>query len=317
MEEDRVNLPDRIQSPPVPLSLGSIMPDRTPDVVQLMQANASNDMDQAVLYPETVAETLLSLQKTVQKCFSHEGVRHLLGILRQIAENRSRNICEFDMGKHFRLVARITRKGECSGKQKKLFNQVFELLSNLRVVRFWNSTKGSRKITSPFIVQIGIEQNNSVHDFAIKKLLLDPLFFPSCENPYQLGSHLQLIPHRLFRESIHKHALLPGLSSYLSGSWLNDYLQKQGILEKTAREIIEGCAFNVTANNRYCILRKLGSELEYMERRKYIKECRFVKNPDGNPWEDLYRIRAPEETLKMVADFQRFAIPEVTEKQCG
>ena len=318
LESGRSSIPpDTVKSPPAPLSLGSIMPSRTPDEVQLIHADSSKEMDRATLIPETVGETLLSLQKTVQKRFSHEGVKHLIGILRQIVEKQSRHICEFDVAEHFRLVARITKKGECSKRQRGLFERVFEMLGGLRVIRCWNNGKETRKITTPLIAQIGMQQWSSVGSFEIKKLLLDPLFFPNRKNPYRLGIHLRLIPRRLFQESSHRHALLPGLSSYLYGSWLNDTLRNRGVLEKSASEIVEGGAFNVAAANRYRILQKLESELKYMERKKYVGTCRIVKSPNGNPWEDLYRIRAPEEALEMLGRFRQETISDKAEQQCG
>ncbi len=310
--------PDPVTTAPVPLSLGALMPEQTPNEVRLMYSSSSKPIKESELFPETVPETLLSLQKTVQKQFSHEGVKHFLGILRQISECRTQNVCDFDTAKHFRLVARITRNGLCSDKQKKLFTQIFSLLTDLQVTRFWRKKPETKKITTSFIIQIGTEEFGSVNGFETKKLLLDPLFMPNQKNPYRLGSHLRLIPKRLFQESTHKHALLPGLSSYLCGCLLNEYPQKKGVVEKSAREIIDGCAFNIAATNRYRILNKLSSELAYMKQKRYIKSCHYFKNPEGNPWDDRYQITTSDEVERILTDLRHQATtPQIAELRYG
>ena len=284
-------------SKPQPLSFGSFMPNEIPDEIIISYNNDQKADRQPELIPESVGETLLSLQKNIQKQLSHEGVKHFLGIFRQLSLSSTKNICNFDTKKHFQLVSKISKKGTCTKKQHSIFNQVLNILSSLQVKRCWHKTQ--QIITNPFLLQIGEEQHPQT-EFTIKKLLLDPLFLPSPKNAYWLGSHLQLIPKYLFQESIHKHALLPGISSYLSGCWLNEFQGKKGTTEKTAREIVEGCAFNIASSNRYKILDKLIGELDYMKHRKYINQCHHVKSSVGNPWEDVFQIQANSDTLQLV-----------------
>lgn len=292
----KANTADVLVRKPEALSLGNIMPNEVPDEITIMQSgNKNND---SALIPESISETLLSLQKNIQKQLSHEGVKHFLGILRQLSENKNRNICNFDTEEHFRLVSRISKKGTCSKKQQTIFNKVLNILSGLQVKRHWQ--KSQQTITNPFLLQIGEELCSAETSFTVKKLLLDPLFFPCSNNRYWLGGHLQFIPKYLFQESIHKHALLPGISSFLCGCWLNEFPQKNCTTEKTAREIIEGCSFNVVSSNKHKILDKLMDELEYMQSKKYINHCRFIKSSVGNPWEDVYQIQASTDTLKLI-----------------
>lgn len=295
---------------PQPLSFGNFMPVEVPDEISIIH-NRDQKNPLSELIPESIGETLLSLQKNIQKQLSHEGVKHFLGILRQLSTNKNKNICNFDTEKHFRLVSRITKKGICSKKQMTLFNKVLDILSRLQVKRVWHKTQ--QTITNPFLLQIGEEQFHSHPLFTIKKLLLDPLFFPCPDNTYWLGSHLQLIPKYLFQESIHKHALLPGISSFLSGCWLNEFQRKKGTTEKTAREIIEGCAFNVTPSNRYKMLDKLMGELEYMKTRKYINQCHYIKSSIGNPWDDVYQIQASSSTVKSIQNLNHLSSSQYQE----
>ena len=285
-------------SKPQSLSFGNFMPNEIPDEITISYSAEQKACQQFELIPESIGETLLSLQKNIQKQLSHEGVKHFLGIFRQLSLSKSKNICSFDTKKHFQLVSKVSKKGTCSKKQHTIFDQVFNILNSLQVKRHWHKTQ--QIITNPFLLQIGEEQQHPQSIFTIKKLLLDPLFLPCPNNAYWLGSHLQLIPQYLFQESIHKHALLPGISSFLSGCWLNEFRGKKGTTEKTAREIIEGCAFNVVSSNRYRILDKLMGELEYMKDRKYIDQCQHVKSSVGNPWEDVYQIQANGDTFQLI-----------------
>jgi hypothetical protein len=122
---------------------------------------------------------------------------------------------------------------------------------------------------------------------------LDPMFVASRENPFLLGQHLQLISEELFRESSSKHALLTGIASYLTGTWLYESTKNRASVQKTARQIIEGCSFNITPANRYRIRHKLSSELNYMVQKSYIGKMDLHNSPRGNPWEDVHELSPP------------------------
>ncbi|MCP4749369.1 MAG: hypothetical protein GY866_00615 [Proteobacteria bacterium] len=286
-------------------SFDLLFPDEGPDEIRLEFEDGQDRNNQAPLIPETAAETLLSLQKTIQRNYSHDGVKHLLGIFRQLAEVESEHICGFNAEKHLTLVARPTGNGTFTEKQRNLFSGVFRTLLGMRVKRFWSRDGQTREISNPLLLEFAEETAHPGLSGKIRKILLDPIFFPSRHNPFRLGGHLMLIPEGLFRESTQKHALLPGLASFLTGTWLNDFAQKKGIAEKTTREIIEGCAFNVTSSNKYRIVRKLKSELVYMEEKCYIAKYKLDEDKDGNPWNDMHRISASDETMNAIAEKMR------------
>ncbi|MBU3914854.1 hypothetical protein KKA14_04905 [bacterium] len=283
-------------------SFNSLHPEQAPDEIYLELAETEDENSQLSMIPETAAETLISLQKIIQKRFTHEGVKHFLAILRQFAETQSGNICHFDTFKHLNLVSSATMEGTFSDKQCSIFESVFKILQSMRVKRFWGVDSSRKQVTNPFILEVGNEISGSNVFGVVKKVLLDPLFLPGPGNPFRLGNHLTLISQRLFRESIQKHALLPGLSSYLTGTWLNEFPKNRGVTEKTSKEIIEGCAFNITPANKFRILHKLESELAYMTERSYISAYNLRQDKEGNPWNNVHQLIAPEVVMKGIAD---------------
>jgi len=276
------------------LSFGALLPDELPDELRLEFEGDDSRRAQLSFLPETAPETLLSLQKMIQKRFWHDGVKHLMAIFRQIAERSSAGICEFDSEKHFRLITRAKPNGSWSEKQLTILRGVLATLFQLRVKRFWKNEERPREISNPFMAELCSEVDPERSAFPVRKLMLDPIFCPGENNPFRLGGHLTLIPDDLFRESIHKHTLLPGLSSYIAGVRLNDFRTDQGALEKSTRDLIEGGAFNVTPANKFRLLRKLNSELVYMEEKGYISRYSLLQDPNGNPWNDRHRFCAPE-----------------------
>ena len=302
-----VPLKSQVQLRTVPnaVSLKSLLPDNPPDELQLILQKSPEDNEQLCLIPETVSETLLSLQKTIQKKLSHDGVKHLLGILRQFASASSDGFCSFDIQSHLKLIARESKQGSFSEKQVSLFNETFNILSKIKVKRIWNEPGKERESENHFVLECYTESKKNEVVPSVKKLVLDPLFLPARNNPFHLGGHLRLIPPRLFRESTQKHALLPGIASYLTGTWLNEYAVNRGIATKSTRQIIEGCAFNVTPATRYRIVDKVNSELAYMKEKCYISDYRHQKSEDGNPWDDLHSITASENVLASLAEKMR------------
>ncbi len=286
-------------------SLNSLLPDDAPDEIRLEIEDEEQENGQLQLIPESVSETLLSLQKMIQKRFSHDGVKHLLGILRQFAGATTEGYCLFNVRKHLELVAKPSKQGEFSEKQVSLFTEVFRLLSKLKVKRFWNKDESGKETTNPFVLELYSECSSKKACSLQKKVILDPIFLPSMFNPFHLGTHLRLIPPRLFRESIYKHPLLPGLASYLTGTWLNEYLGKRGVASKTTREVIEGCAFNIVPSNKYRIVNKAKSELAYMKEKCYISEYNCENDDKGNPWDDHLTITASENVLASIAEKMR------------
>ncbi len=282
-------------------SYHELLPKDSPDEIRLELDELPGKNEQLSLVPESAAETLFSLQKMIQRKYSHEGVKHLLAILRQIAGSSEDGHCRFDVKKHLKLVAKPSKKGTYSEKQINLFKHIYEILVKIKVKRLWKCEDGDKETTNSFILELYSECSTPSECGSIKKLMLDPIFLPGHENPFHLGVHLRLIPPRLFRESALKHALLPGLASYLTGTWLNEYLHQQGKTIKSTREILEGCAFNITPANKYRIIDKLKSELVYMKEKCYISEYSCQQNEGGNPWDDLHGIAASEDILAGIA----------------
>lgn len=293
--------PDLKQNAEVSISYSAMLPEDTPDEIRL-ELDESTEENQQMMIPESAAETLLSLQKMIQKRLSHDGVKHLLGIFRQLTESGVGGICEFDVSKHLKMVAKASKKGEFSKKQVSLFEQVFETISKIKVKRFWEGEDESKVTTNPFILELFAESDPSEKTCIVKKLLLDPLFLPGKDNPFHLGIHLRFIPESLFRETSHTHALLPGLASFLTGTWLNEFIAKRGKTSKTTREIVEGCAFNVTPASKYRIIDKVKSELAYMKEKCYISDYSYHQNEEGNPWDDLHEITASDSILADIAE---------------
>jgi hypothetical protein len=277
-------------------------PTSPPDEVRLEVDEKEGANRQLVLIPESASETLLSLQKIAQKRYSHEGVRHLLGIFRQLSEAGAAGMVDFDVRRHLALVSRITKRGLVSQKQLSLFERVFSLLKRVKVIRFWSAGSVPKRVTSRFITEISSEEDPADSSKAMKRLLLDPIFFPAAENAYRLGSHLLLVPPELFRESIQKHALLPGLSSFVTGTWLNEFPINRGVATKTTREVINGSVFNLTDSSKYKIVEKIGSELSYMNQKSFITDYRVTKDENGNPWNDLHSFAAPDEVKNAIDD---------------
>ncbi|MBU2510563.1 hypothetical protein KJ966_04465 [bacterium] len=286
-------------------SLHSLMPDEVPDEIRLEIEDDGQEDEQLQLIPESVSETLLSLQKMIQKRFSHDGVKHLLGILRQFAGSNSEGYCLFSVRKHLELVAKPSKQGEFSEKQVTLFTEVFRLLSTVKVKRFWKKDEDTRETSNPFVLELYSECQSQKPCSLRKKIVLDPIFLPGINNPFHLGMHLRLIPPRLFRESIYKHPLLPGLASYLTGTWLNEFIGKRGVASKTTREVIEGCAFNIVPSNKLRIIDKAKSELAYMKEKCYISEYSCENDDKGNPWDDHLTITASENVLASIAEKMR------------
>jgi len=293
--------------PPKPPPTGAfsfdvLLPKELPDELRLEFQGDDSRNTQLSFLPETAAETLLSLQKMIQKRFFHEGVKHLMAIFRQLAERSTAGLCEFDTEKHFKLITKSKRKGSYSDKQQTVLNGVLTTLFQLRLKRFWKRDDHPREISNPFMLELCSESDPDRSCFPIRKLMLDPIFSPGQDNPFRLGGHLTLIPEALFQESIHKHTLLPGLSSFIAGVWLIDFQKDQGVIEKSTREIVEGGAFNITPANKYRMVGKLKSELAYMEEKCYISGYSLIEDKNGNPWDDRHRFSAPDGVVAAITE---------------
>lgn len=286
-------------------SYSALYPGLQPDEIRLELKEEETSDYQLSLLPETAFESLLSIQKLIQRKFSHDGVRHFLGIIRQLASCFVDGACEFDTLAHLDLVGRKSKEGSFSKKQVDLFRGVYDILKQIVVKRVWKDENGEKKTSNPFILELCKEVSSQDYRCWKHKLMLDPIFRPTAHNPFRLGTHLRFVPSALFQESIYKHALLPGLASYLTGTWLNEYAVNKGKTRKTMREIIEGCAFNITPANKYRIVGKVKSELAYMKEKCYLEEYGCEKDPQGNPWDDLHVLTAPETVLAQIAEDMR------------
>ncbi|MCP4295949.1 MAG: hypothetical protein GY786_10110 [Proteobacteria bacterium] len=280
------------QSDTKPITDDNLLPKIPPSNIEICRAN-EDQQEQLFTLPEQVPETLLSIQKQIQKEFSHEGVKHFLAILRQFSENRN-PICSFSRFKHLKLVAKLDKRGQSTEHQKKLFKSILKRLSEMEVTRSWTDLDEPYSVTTPFILKTGSTRVLGDESSSTIEYKLDPMFELNRDNPYLLGQHLQLIPEKLFNESSHKHAYIAGIASYLTGTWLYEANQHLSPVQKTARQIIEGCAFNITSSNRYRTRIKLNSELKYMSQKSYIGKMELKYSSKGNPWEDIYEISPPE-----------------------
>ena len=289
-------------APVEPFSFYGSYPQELPDELRLEFEGDKNRDAQLSFLPETAAETLLSLQKIIQKLFRHDGVKHLMAIFRQLAERSAAGICEFDTEAHLRLITKEKRDGTYSDKQQTVLNGVLTTLFQLRVKRFWKQEDHPREISNPFILELCCDSAPGRSCFPIRKLLLDPIFCSSQDNPIRLGGHLTFVPKALFQENIQKHALLPALASFIAGVWLIDFHRDQGVMEKSTREIIEGGAFNVTPAHKYRLPGKLKSELAYMEEKCYIERYSLLEDKNGNPWDDRHRFSAPAAVVASITE---------------
>lgn len=273
--------------------------------IKIHSTNGDLLNEQLALFSESVSETLLGLQKKIQKKYSHEGVKHFLAILRQLSEviSKHSSTCDFDCGKHFELILKSSQLKKISQKQMTLFRNIFSELQKLEVERDWEGStpEPGDRTCNPFIAEIS-QFFRRGKKLPVKKVVVDPLFLPNKSNPYRLGAHLKLIPDNVFKESSSRHALVPGLASYLCGAWMLNYPEKKGTLCKKAHEILEGCAFNVTPASRYRILNKLKSELQFMEKKRYIKNFKTEKNKSGNPWDEMFSVTAPDSLQTLIAN---------------
>lgn len=310
------NLAPELENPAMTngFSLRHLYPEADPDEIRIEFEKAADEEDQLTFLPETAAETLLSLQKAVQRQYSHEGVKHLLAIFRQIAMNAEGSICELDVEEHLRLVTRVSREGNCSEKQYSIFWGVFGLLRKLKVRRFWRGQSEEKQVSNPFILDLGEETRPNRERMPKLKLLLDPIFSPSKRNPYQLGRHLSLIPDTLFRESVQKHPLVLGIASFLTGSWLNSFSREKGTVQLSTKELVEGGAFNVTSANKYRVPAKIDSELAYLREKCYISDYTVIKDTAGNPWGDRHRVSAPNRVIEAIEGLTRMAANQTSER---
>ena len=280
---------------------GSFLPTTPPDQIRLEIEGGDKPSAQLSLIPETPAETLISLQKLVQKRHSYEGVKHLLGILRQLSENND-GFCDFSRHFHLNLTSKQDKRGRFSDKQERTFTSVYSLLGNIKITRYWKAKQCGKSITNRLMTEIGLETTESDENGTdeVRKLLLDPLLLNHPVNPFRLGHHLRFIPDEIFHESVYKHSLLPGLSSFITGTWLNEARSKRGVAKKTVREILEGAAFNITPANKYRIRQRLDKELNYMTQKCYIGGLKKIESDNGNPWDDLYQLKAPDGVMQQI-----------------
>ncbi|MGK0291028.1 MAG: hypothetical protein ACI86H_002495 [bacterium] len=291
------------------------IPENTPELIQFEYIDDEADENQIAMIELTPVETLNSFQRSIQKKFSQDGVRHFLGIMKQINENSANGICYFDVYKHLNLVAKATKTGRFTKKQISLSYSLLNEIQRLKITRTWrNDDDEAWQNTNHFILQLAhtcavAEETKNPMKLPVIKLLLDPIFYSEANNPQQMGKMYSLIPEKLFKETGRTHALLPGLSAYFSGTWLIEFKQNRGVLRKTAQEIIEGCAFNVSKTGRYRIIHKLKSELAYMEKQHYIEKVVLMKSKERNLWDDVYEIHATESCIRTIESIFEKSLP--------
>lgn len=264
--------------------------------------NEAQDKEQLSLIPESPQESLLSFQKMLQRKYQHEGVKHFLAILRQIATRQDAETCYFNIQKHLQLVAKPDKKGDFHPRQQELFYLILEEMKRLNLVRRWEHKNQPYETRHPFISEIGRKyfvesETERSKQYPVLKIMLDKIFAASVENPLKLGDELRLIPEDAFRENVRKHNLVTVLNAYFSGTWLHEYGQNNGVATKTAEEILEGCAIHISPSSKYRIIHKLKSELTYMEEQQYISKFSIRLSGVQNPWKDVYSVQAPVEFL--------------------
>ena len=265
---------------------------------------------QLELIPESPAETLITFQKDIQKSFSHEGLKHFLAIMKQLTQ-QDNVLGQFSFVAHFQRLYKHLPINP-SSKALDLTHLILDSLQNLKVIRRWQEGNDWLERKQPFLTYLGEETTSSnSHEVSnLPKYLyqIDPLFISTKHHPYGFGTSLSLIEDAIFQESTRQHALLTGLAAYLNGSWLLEFPQQEGVLEKNAEEIFAGCSFNISASGKYRMIHKLRDELSYMEKKNYISNFKVISSREKNPWKDIYRIRAPRTSLQRIKSIHQHAL---------
>ncbi|MDT8446746.1 MAG: hypothetical protein RRB13_07605 [bacterium] len=242
------------------------------------------------LIPQSPAETLLLLQREVQRQHSFEGSKHLLALMRQLAEAQSPQF-RFDKKSHFELLGRLKQGQEISLRQQQLLDDVLAAMSRVKVRR----QQTLETIETPLLMRWA--EIESPQGPGAIELLLDPILY----HGLGLGQQLRLIPREVFLESTQSHGLIPGLMAYLTGWWLVQYPERKGVFNCRADKLIEAFTLKKSATQKAKFQAKIKSELKYMAEKKYIGA--FEVSPHANPFEEEYQITAPLallETLRPV-----------------
>jgi len=244
----------------------------------------SSEPEAAELMNQSPSETLLGLQKEVQRQYSYEGTKHLLAILRQLGQAGTDRF-EFSMDEHFDLLGKKGKTGKISARQQKLYAGVMSMVSQVSVIR----EKGAQEAENPLFCTWTKRSQPGI--LGTIELILDPL----CR-AIGLGKHLQWMPKAVFLENPQTHGLVPGLWAYLSGCWLLEYPQKQGVFSCKSTQLVEAFVLQKSTNQKLSFIERIKQELQYMLKRSYISD--FQVSAGSNPFETQFQITAPKTLLE-------------------
>lgn len=240
--------------------------------------------DQLELIPQSPAETLLMLQREVQRQNSFEGSKHLLAVMRQLGEAQTSRF-RFDCKAHFELLGRLKTGHSISDRQQRLLEETLSTMERVKVRR----ETAQETLEHPLLSVWGkVEAQRGP---GALELLLDPVLYGGLG----LGRQLALLPREIFLESTQTHGMVPGLMAYLTGWWLVQYPEKNGVFQCRADKLIEAFTLKKSSAQKAKFQAKIKSELKYMAQKAYISS--FEIRPDPNPFEEEYRITAPAAML--------------------
>ncbi|MDX2471909.1 MAG: hypothetical protein QNL04_15170 [SAR324 cluster bacterium] len=239
-----------------------------PSSVSLEFPNAKEEGGQLSLIPETPAETLLKLQGLIEKKLGSNGVRHLFGILRQVARAETTSFF-FDFFSHAELLGYHKYQVNKYEAEEKNLEDVLSILNKVEVKRRYITEEPILERATPLFNSMTKHYRGISKKVAGQDLSLDAFVLGDGTN-LRIGSHLNLVPERAFTEDSKKHKFLLPLTAYLAGSWVLEFSTNRGRLEKSAKELLAGCALKITPQAKRTIFTKLQSELDYLKEKAYI-----------------------------------------------
>jgi len=249
----------------------------------LARIRFSTDDQATELVAQSPSETLLGLQKEVQRKFSHEGSKHLLAILLQLGAARSDRL-EFSLDEHFELLGKKHKTKKLSRRQQELFEGVLKMVTQVQVLR----DSGDIEAENPLLTTWTKRSQPGI--LGSVELILDPL----CR-AIGLGKHLQWMPKAVFLENSQTHGLAPGLLAYLCGCWQLEFPQKQGVYACKATQLVDAFVLQKSTNQKLSFIERIKQELSYMRKRSYISD--FQVESGENPFEARFQITAPTTLL--------------------
>ncbi len=246
-----------------------------PSSITLDLPGAKEEKGQLSLIPETPAETFLKLQGLIEKKLGANGVRHLFGILRQVAKAENTSFF-FDYFSHAELLGYHKDQVNKYETEEKNLEEVLSILNKVEVKRRYIKEKPMLERATPLFNGMTKHYRGISKKVAGQELALDA-FVLGDGTSLRLGAHLNLVPMRAFLEDTKKHKFLLPLAAYLAGSWVLEFNSNRGHLQKNTKELLEGCALKIAPQAKRTILTKLQSELDYLKEKAYVGSIKALK----------------------------------------